>query len=75
MYRIELREKDQRGDLIPSSAASTRHPTLYRAWTAAMEDAQSLSSTLNVLICIRVFDQFEQLAVTGRAAPNQARSS
>ena len=72
MYRIELREKDQCGDLIPNSAANMRHPTLYRAWTAAMADAKSLSSALNVLVCIRIFDQFDQLAVTGRAAPNQA---
>ena len=70
-YRIELREKDQCGDLIPSPAASTRHLTLYRAWTAAMADAQSCSKSLGLSVCIRVFDQFDQLAVTGRVAPTR----
>lgn len=72
MYRIELREKDQSGDLIPSPAADTRHPTLYRAWAAAMAEAQCCSTALGTLVCIRVFDRFDQLAVTGRAAPNRA---
>jgi len=70
-YRVELRENDQCGALIASPAANTRHPTLYRAWTGAMVDAKHCSTTLGVLVCIRVFDQFEQLAVTGRAAPSQ----
>ncbi|MGH8073983.1 MAG: hypothetical protein ACREO4_07910 [Lysobacter sp.] len=68
-YRVELRENDQCGDLISSPAANTRHPTLYRAWAAAMADARSCSTALGMLVCIRVFDQFEQLAVTGRAVP------
>lgn len=73
-YRVELREKDQCGDLIPSPAADTRHPTLYRAWTAAMAEAERCATALRMLVCIRVFDQFDQLAVTGRAMPNAPTS-
>ena len=69
-YRVELREKDQCGDLIAHPSANTRHPTLYRAWTAALEEAQSCATALGTLVCIRIFDQVEQLAVTGRAAPS-----
>src|SRR5690606_4574419 len=57
--------------VIAANDSSSWSPADQRDQRQAISIGSPARGALGVLVCIRVFDQFEQLAVTGCATPSQ----